>query len=57
MLLKNGRLIDPSQKIDEILDVHIADGVVKKIERDLKRSLFSWLHRAPSESQDLKPAT
>src|SRR5688572_31564869 len=35
LLLKGGRVIDPSQKIDEVLDVLLADGVVAEIGKDV----------------------
>ncbi|HET6421549.1 MAG TPA: dihydroorotase [Geobacteraceae bacterium] len=36
LLIKGGRVIDPSQKIDEILDVLVADGKIMEIGKELK---------------------
>ena len=33
MLIKNGRLIDPSQDLDGLLDLRITDGKVSEIGR------------------------
>jgi dihydroorotase len=38
LLIKGGRLVDPSQGIDEIMDVMIADGVVLELGADLTAS-------------------
>lgn len=35
-LIKNGRVIDPSQNIDAIMDLLVEDGVSKKLRRRLK---------------------
>jgi dihydroorotase len=35
LLIKGGRVIDPSQKMDEIQDVLVVDGVVKEIGKEL----------------------
>ncbi len=35
LVIKNGRVIDPSQGLDEIRDLHIADGVIKSGGRNL----------------------
>lgn len=35
LLIKNGRVIDPSQGIDEVLDILIADGLVKELGKGL----------------------
>jgi len=35
LLLKNGRVVDPSVGIDEVADIVIRDGVVVEIGRDL----------------------
>jgi len=37
ILIKNGRVIDPSQGLDEICDVYIANGVVREIGKNVKR--------------------
>ncbi|MCX6999622.1 MAG: dihydroorotase [Candidatus Sumerlaeota bacterium] len=37
ILIKNGRVIDPSQGLDEICDVYIANGVVQEIRKNVKR--------------------
>ncbi len=36
LLIKSGRVIDPSQKLDEVQDVLVVDGVVKEIGTGLK---------------------
>ena len=36
-LIKNGRIVDPSQNIDAVMDLLIEDGVVKAIEEWIKR--------------------
>jgi dihydroorotase len=36
MLIKNGRVIDPSQEIDAVLDVLVANGLVKELGKGLK---------------------
>jgi len=36
MLLRGGRVIDPSQKLDERLDLLLADGRVARLGRDLE---------------------
>lgn len=38
ILIKSGRVIDPSQKINEILDVLIEDGVIKKLNKNIKEN-------------------
>lgn len=38
ILIKSGRIIDPSQKLDDILDVLIEDGKVVKINKDIKEN-------------------
>lgn len=38
MLIKNGRVIDPSQKIDDMLDVLVENGLVKEIGKGLAAS-------------------
>jgi dihydroorotase len=35
LLIQNGRVIDPSQKMDEILDVLVENGTVKEISKEL----------------------
>lgn len=35
LLIKNGRVIDPSQGIDEVLDILVADGLVKELGKGL----------------------
>lgn len=35
LLIKNGRVIDPASKTDEVLDVFIADGKIQKVGRDI----------------------
>ncbi len=35
LLIKGGRVIDPTQKLDEVLDVLAADGVIKEIGKNL----------------------
>jgi dihydroorotase len=35
LLIKGGRVIDPTQKLDEVLDVLVADGVIREIGRNL----------------------
>jgi len=37
ILIKNGRVIDPSQGLDEICDVYIANGVIREIGKNVKR--------------------
>ena len=36
MLLKGGRVVDPSQKIDDVVDVLLVDGVVAEIGKDVR---------------------
>ena len=36
-LLKNGRVISPAKKIDEILDIYIEDGIIKEIGKNIKK--------------------
>lgn len=36
ILIKNGRIIDPANSIDEIADVYITDGVIAEIGKDLQ---------------------
>ncbi|MBI1883385.1 MAG: dihydroorotase [Chlamydiae bacterium] len=36
LLIKNGRVIDPSQKIDEVLDLLIEKGVIQKIAKNIQ---------------------
>lgn len=36
LLIKGGRVIDPSQKIDELADVLVEEGVIKAIEKDIR---------------------
>ncbi|MGM9568267.1 MAG: amidohydrolase family protein, partial [Clostridia bacterium] len=36
LLLKGGRVIDPSQKLDEVCDVLIRDGKIAEVGKDLK---------------------
>ncbi|MCL2760739.1 MAG: dihydroorotase [Desulfuromonadales bacterium] len=36
LYIKNGRVIDPAQSIDEVTDILVEDGVVKAIGKDLK---------------------
>jgi dihydroorotase len=38
LLIKNGRVIDPSQKLDDTLDVVVENGLVKEIGKGLKAS-------------------
>src|SRR3989344_1466864 len=35
ILIKNGRVIDPKNKIDKVLDILVADGVIKKIAKKI----------------------
>ena len=35
-LIKNGRVIDPSQNIDAIMDLLVEDGVVKEVAAEIK---------------------
>ncbi|HRR99834.1 MAG TPA: dihydroorotase, partial [Candidatus Sumerlaeia bacterium] len=37
ILIKNGRVVDPSQQIDEVRDVLISDGVIKDMGKNLKK--------------------
>ena len=37
MLIKNGRIIDPNTKRDEIADILIEEGIIKKIEKNINR--------------------
>ncbi len=39
LLIKNGRVIDPVNKIDEITDLAIEDGCVKAIGRNIENQL------------------
>jgi dihydroorotase len=36
-LLKNGKVVSPSKKIDELLDIYIEDGIIKEIGKGLKK--------------------
>ena len=36
LLLKGGRVIDPSRKMDEVADVLIRDGKIAEVAKDLK---------------------
>ncbi len=36
MLIRNGRIIDPATKRDEITDILIEEGIIKKIEKNIK---------------------
>ena len=36
ILIKNGRVINPATKMDEVADVLIQDGVVSGIDKDIK---------------------
>ncbi len=36
LIIKNGRVVDPSQKIDEILDILVEDGKIKKLDKNIK---------------------
>jgi dihydroorotase len=47
MLIKNGRVIDPSQKIDDTLDVLVENGLVKEIGKGLA---------APAETETIDAA-
>lgn len=38
LLIKGGRVIDPSQNIDDTLDIMVKDGVIKELGRDLNGS-------------------
>ena len=35
LLIKNGRVVDPSQKLDEISDVLVADGKIAKVAKNI----------------------
>lgn len=35
LLIKNGRIVDPAQKMDEVLDLLIVDGVITKLEKSI----------------------
>ena len=37
-LIKNGRLVDPAQKLDENLEILVDDGVIKALDRDIQAS-------------------
>ena len=36
ILIKNGRIIDPDTKRDEIADLYLEDGVIKKVQKSVK---------------------
>ncbi len=36
LLIKNGRVIDPSNDIDEILDILVSDGKILRVEKDIQ---------------------
>ncbi len=40
LLIKNGRVIDPSSKLDAVCDIHIADGLIFSVGRDKNNSSF-----------------
>lgn len=35
LLIKNGRVIDPCNNIDEVMDVFVANGIIKKVEKSI----------------------
>ena len=35
LVIKNGRVVDPSQNLDRVLDVAIEDGIVREIASDI----------------------
>ena len=37
-LIKNGRVIDPSQNIDAIMDLLVEDGVIKEVAAEDRKS-------------------
>ena len=37
ILIKNGRVIDPSQNLDGVMDIYISGGLIKRIAPDIKR--------------------
>jgi len=39
LLITNGRVIDPSQELDAILDVLIEDGVIARIDKRIKANI------------------
>ncbi len=36
LLIKGGRVIDPSQGIDEVIDILVEDGIIKELGKHLK---------------------
>ena len=36
-LLKNGRVVSPTKKIDELLDIYIEDGIIKEVGKNIKK--------------------
>ena len=63
-LLKNGKVISPIKKVNEILDIYIEDGIIREIGKNLikenveKLKSFAWscwwfasaAHRAPAKT-------
>ncbi|GIS79295.1 MAG: hypothetical protein CM1200mP14_08610 [Gammaproteobacteria bacterium] len=49
-LLKSGRLVDPSQGLDEVLDLLLVDGIVASLERTSppRKMQMSWIALASS---------
>ena len=44
-LIKDGKVIDPANKINAVLDILISGGKIEKIGKDLnvtKRSIYNW---------------
>ena len=35
LIIKNGHLVDPKNKIDELMDILIEDGLVKKVSKKI----------------------
>jgi len=38
LVVKNGRVVDPSQDLDRVCDVAIEDGIIRAIEKDIERT-------------------
>ena len=54
-LIKNGRVIDPANKIDDILDVLISDGKIEKVEKNIDDSNLVKITRLDARGMIVAP--
>ncbi len=54
-LIKNGRVIDPANKIDDILDVLISDGKIEKVDKNIDASNLIRIIRLEAEGMIVAP--